>query len=91
MFLLVPPTTVTSRKTEVSTFAGLTGPNGFPVNGRMVVPCGAVDHTSPAKTAEVLHFRVRQDSAKFAEHGLRDCGLKWVLLFFWMEGNVTFA
>ena len=75
----------------MSTFAGLTGPNGFPVNGRMVVPCDAVDHTSPAKTAGLPHFRVCQDSAKFAEHGPGDCGLKLVLLFFWMEGNVAFA
>ena len=53
------------------------------MNGRMVGPRDAVGRRTPrAKTAEVPHFRARQDSAKFAEHGLGDCGLKLVLLFF---------
>ena len=62
------------------------------MNGRMVGPRDAVVRRTPrAKNAEVPHFRARQDSAKFAEHGLGDCGLKLVLLFFSMEGNVTSA
>lgn len=61
------------------------------MNGRIAGPHDAVGRMSAAKTAEVPQFRVRHDSAKFAEHVPGDCGLKVVLLFFCMEGNVTSA